>query len=123
MAQLRQDYLEFVAREAEVVIIGPENARMFKHVWEKEGMPFVGIPDPDHQAATLYSQEVKLLKFGRMPALVVVDKQGQIRYRHYGSTMSDIPPNSEVLSVLDQLNQASNAAVTIRPAPQSHFMA
>lgn len=123
MAQLRQDYLEFVAREAEVVIVGPENARMFNYFWEKEAMPFVGIPDPDHTAAGLYNQEVKLLKFGRMPAMVVIDKQGRIRYRHYGSAMSDIPPNSEVLSVLDQLNQAGDSDVQIHPVLQSHAMA
>ncbi len=123
MAQLRQDYLQFVAREAEVVIVGPENARMFNYFWEKEAMPFVGVPDPDHTAATLYNQEVKLLKFGRMPALVVIDKQGQIRYRHYGSVMSDIPSNSEILSVLDQINQPGASVVQIHPVLQNHSMA
>lgn len=122
MAQLRQDYQEFTAREAEVVIVGPENAKMFNYVWEKEAMPFVGIPDPEHVAADLYNQEVKLLKFGRMPALVVIDKQGQIRYRHYANAMSDIPPNSEILAVLDQLNQPGANAVKIEPSLQTHYM-
>lgn len=121
MAQLRQDSQEFATREAEVVIVGPENAQMFNYFWEKEPMPFVGIPDPDHTVADAYGQQVKLLKFGRMPALVVIDKQGQIRYRHYANAMSDIPPNSEVLAVLDQLNRGEG--VSIDAVQGSHTMA
>lgn len=55
--------------------------------------------------ADLYDQQVKLLKLGRMPALIIIDKSGQIRYRHYGDSMRDIPANDEILALLDQLNQ------------------
>ena len=41
---------------------------------------------------------------GRMPALLVVDKGGRIRYAHYGHSMSDIPDNREILDLLDALN-------------------
>ena len=68
-------------------------------------MPFPGLADHDHTIAKLYGQQVKLLKFGRMPALVVVDKQGMLRYRHYGNSPADIPANSDILSLLDELNQ------------------
>ncbi|MBX7235253.1 MAG: redoxin domain-containing protein [Caldilineales bacterium] len=122
MAQLRQDYQAFIARGAEIVVVGPEDARMFNYVWDKEAMPFVGVPDPDHIVAELYSQQVKLLKFGRMPALVVIDKQGQIRYRHYANSMSDIPPNAEILAVLDQLNRPDGGAAAITPSHLSHAM-
>jgi peroxiredoxin Q/BCP len=40
---------------------------------------------------------------GRLPALMVVDKAGRVVYRHYGSSLSDIPPSREILSVLDKL--------------------
>ena len=40
MAQLRQDYQEFVAREAEVVVVGPEDREAFASYWEKEKIPF-----------------------------------------------------------------------------------
>lgn len=123
MAQLRQDYQQFTDREAEVVVVGPESAKMFDYYWSKEKMPFVGVPDPAHVAADLYSQQVKLLKFGRMPALVVIDKQGQIRYRHYGSAMSDIPPNDEILAVLDFLNQAASAGSNGGARIPSHHLA
>jgi peroxiredoxin len=105
MAQLRQDYLEFMAREAEVVVVGPEEKEAFARYWHKEALPYVGLPDPEHQVADLYDQQVKLLKLGRMPALIIIDKSGQIRYRHYGDSMRDIPANDEILALLDQLNQ------------------
>ncbi len=105
MAQLRQEYQQFVDREAEVVVVGPDDEQAFQNYWRKEGLPFVGLADPTHTVARRYGQEVSLLKLGRMPALLVVDKAGQVRYKHYGGSMSDIPSNQEILAVLDDLNQ------------------
>ena len=105
MAQLRQEYQEFVAREAEVVVVGPDSESAFRDYWQREDIPFVGLANPTHTVAKRYGQEVKLLKFGRMPAMMVIDKAGQVRYKHYGNAMSDIPPNPEILAILDALNQ------------------
>jgi peroxiredoxin len=124
MAQLRQDYQEFQRRAAEVVIVGPENAKAFADYWTKEELPFVGLPDPDHSVANRYGQEVKLLKMGRMPALMVIDKQGVVRYQHYGNSMQDIVPNAEVLTRLDDLQreqpseQANPGSYNQRKEPQ-----
>ena len=105
MAQLRQDYQEFTARGAEVVVVGPDSESDFVDYWQKEDIPFVGLADPTHTVARRYGQEVKLLKFGRMPAMMVIDKAGVVRYKHYGDAMSDIPPNPQILAILDELNQ------------------
>jgi peroxiredoxin len=105
MGQLRRDYDEFVDRDAEVIVIGPEDEAAFASYWEKENLPFVGLPDPKHTVLKLYGQEIKLFKLGRMPAQVIVDKTGQARYVHYGHSMSDIPPNEELLALLDGLNR------------------
>jgi peroxiredoxin len=107
MAQLRQDYAEFLARDAEVVVVAPEKLNAVQDYWKKEKLPFVGLADPDHKVARSYGQQIKWLKWGRMPALAVIDKQGRIHYRHYGESMSDIPTNSQVLALLDELNQGS----------------
>lgn len=104
MAQLRQDYEQFVQRDAEVIVVGPEHQEAFAVYWQKEAFPFVGLADPDHRVANLYRQQVKLLRMGRMPALLVIDQDGQIRASYYGSSMSDIAPNREVLRVLDAIN-------------------
>ena len=107
MAQLRREYSEFVARDVEVVVVGPENARAFADYWEKEELPFVGLPDPKHRVLKLYGQEVKLFKLGRMPAQVLIDKAGVARFVHYGHDMQDIPENAEILALADELNAST----------------
>ncbi len=104
MAQLRRDYQEFVKRDAEVIAVGPEDEKAFAPWWRTMKMPFPGIPDPKHEIAGLYGQQIKLLRLGRMPELVVVDKSGRMRFKHQGKSMSDIPSNEEVLALLDELN-------------------
>ena len=105
MAQLRQDYSEFVKRGAEIVVVGPEDASSFADYWKNSDMPFVGLPDPKHIVLKRYGQEVKLFKLGRMSAQVIIDKTGVVRYVHYGHSMSDIPANAELLELLDEINQ------------------
>jgi peroxiredoxin len=104
MAQLRQDEQEFAKRQAQVIVVGPENAEAFAAYWSEHSLPFVGLPDPKASVLRLYGQEVNLFKLGRMPAQVIVDKAGVARFVHYGHARSDIPEDAEVLSLLDQLN-------------------
>jgi peroxiredoxin Q/BCP len=104
MAQLRQDYDQFVERETVVVIVGPEDERAFRGYWREHRLPFIGLPNPDLSVLKAFGQEVNLFKLGRMPAQVIVDKQGIARYAHYGHAMSDIPENEELFEVLDELN-------------------
>ena len=104
MAQLRQNYPEFVKRQAQVIVVGPEDAKAFEAYWQQHDLPFIGLPDPKASVLKLYGQEVNLFKLGRMPAQVVVDKKGAARIVHYGDSMSDIPENIELLALLDALN-------------------
>ena len=104
MAQLRQDHYKFVERETEILVIGPESEESFHRYFKENDLPFIGLPDPEHTVLKLYGQEVKLFKFGRMPAQVTIDREGVVRYVHYGHSMSDIPENQELLDLLDGLN-------------------
>ena len=108
MAQLRHHYPEFVARDTEVVVVGPEDANAFADYWQRESLPFIGLPDPKHSVLKLYGQEVKLFKFGRMPAQVLIDKAGVARFVHYGHSMSDIPKNEEILTLGDEINASDD---------------
>jgi peroxiredoxin len=105
MAQLRQDYDEFVKRQTVVIVVGPENEGAFKTYWKKYNLPFIGLPDPSASVLKLFGQEVNLFKLGRMPAQVLVDKQGVARFVHYGHSMSDIPENKEILELIDSVNK------------------
>jgi peroxiredoxin Q/BCP len=104
MAQLRQDHQEFVNRQTQVIVVGPEDSKAFEVYWRENDLPFIGLPDPKASVLKLYGQEVNLFKLGRMPAQLIIDKAGMVRFVHYGHSMSDIPKNVELLELLDQLN-------------------
>jgi len=105
MAQLRDEYSLFESQNAVILVIGPEGRAAFARYFEDNELPFVGVPDPSHSVLKLYGQEVKLFKFGRMPAMVIVDPAGIVRFAHYGHEMSDIPKNQDVLDSLQAINQ------------------
>ena len=104
MAQLRQDYQQYVEQDAEVIVVGPEDQEAFQDYWQQENLPFIGLADPNHKVANLYGQQVNLLKMGRVPSLMVVGKDGDIHYQHYGNSMRDIPSNEKILALLRGLN-------------------
>ena len=112
MAQLRRDHDKFTALETEIVVVGPENADAFSAYWTKHDLPFTGLPDPSHSVLKLYGQEVNLFKFGRMPAQIAIDKQGQARFVHYGHDMTDIPPNEEILDLFKAMNADLSATAS-----------
>lgn len=102
MARSRHDFKEFTRRGVKVVVLGPENATSFKDYWKTHDLPFIGIPDPRGKVLRLFGQEIKLFKFGRMPAQVLVDRNGIALFAHYGNSMSDIPDNEELFVALDK---------------------
>jgi len=110
MAQLRQDYDKFVAQDTQVVVVGPEGAEAFSMYWKQNKLPFIGLPDPTHTVLKRYGQEVNLFKFGRQPAQVTIDKDGQVRFVHYGHDPSDIPSNEEILALLKEMNERAYAS-------------
>jgi peroxiredoxin Q/BCP len=110
MAQLRQGYDGFLERKAEIVVVGPDDRQAFSSYWKENQLPFFGLPDPKHTILKLYGQEVKIFKLGRMPAQVIVGKDGRVRYVHYGHSMADIPPNEELFQLLDELNRKDSGA-------------
>jgi len=104
---MRDDHQAFVDHGAEILAVGPDKPLQFVRYWTNEKIPYTGLPDPDHRVARKYRQEVNIFKLGRMPLVCVVDKEGRIRYAHFGASMSDIPDNDVLLGVIDQLNVAS----------------
>ena len=105
---MRDAYAEFTARGIVIIAVGPDNMQSFQRYWTNENIPYIGLPDPDHQVSKLYRQEVNLFKLGRMPLNTVLDINGHMRYVHFGSSMSDIPDNETFLNVIDHLNASSD---------------
>lgn len=102
MAQLRQ-YLDKLKKlDVEVLIIGPENSNSFRKYWKIECFPFIVLPDPDHSVMDLYGQEVKLQKLGRMPAHMLIDKTGILKFVYYVSSMADIPNLTQIEKIFSK---------------------
>ena len=80
-----------------------ENAKTFETKYGKEKFPV--YYDPTKKIPDMLHQEVKVLKFGRMPAMLVVDEKGIIRYAYYSDSMSDIPKNEDVFEVLREIQK------------------
>ena len=107
---MRQDYQRFEELNTEIVVIGPESAKSFGEYWEKNDLQFIGLPDTEHKILKLYGQEVKLFKLGRMPAQMLIDKSGMLRYVHYGHSMADIPGNEEILGLVKAFRRQASLA-------------
>lgn len=100
MMQLHQDYDKFLEKNTIIVAVGPEDGDGYQKYWTDHGLKFYGIPDPNHSVLKLYGQKVNLFKLGRMPAQMLIDRAGVLRYVHYGHSMSDIPQNSELFELI-----------------------
>ncbi len=100
---MRQNYQTLVEQNVIVIVVGPENTEAFKNYWQKESLPFIGLPDPAHTVLKTYGQQVNIFKLGRMPAQVIIDPQGMVRYVHYGHSMADIPSTQELLACLAEI--------------------
>jgi len=107
---MKNDFEKFNSRGTAVVVIAPHSTEKVKVFWADEELPFIGVPDPDGRLGKLYGQEWNALKLGRMPALFIVDTGGNLVLAHYGQTMSDIPADEELLTIIDSISD--------RPAAQ-----
>ena len=104
MSQLRDDYKKISETGTDVIVVGPEKPNAFNRYWKKNKLPFFGLPDPRHKVLKLYGQQIKIFKFGRMPAQAIIDKNGIVKYIHYGKSMSDIPSTEEILEKIEEIN-------------------
>lgn len=78
-----------------------ENAKKMEEKYAKNKFPI--YYDEQKKVVKMLNQEIKLAKFGRMPALMIVDKEGTIRYAYFGNSMSDIPKNEDLFEELKKL--------------------
>lgn len=111
-------YDEFRDRGAEVASIVPEPADRVRTWQDRYELPFPLLADPNATVGAAYDQPVRfgILGrvsdfFGRMPAVVVVDRRGDepvVAYAHRGSSTFDRPDVDEVLAALDELRSSED---------------
>lgn len=76
-----------------------------KKMEEEHAKKYPIFYDQTKKVAKLLKQEIKLAKAGRMPALLIVDKEGIIQYAYYGDSMKDIPENEVLFEILERINK------------------
>ncbi len=99
MMQLHQDIEKFEAKKIKVIAICPEKIEQVIKFQEKNNLSFDLVSDSDHSLANKYGQETKILKLGRMPAQIVLDKNSSVLFKRYAKNMKDITENEAVLSM------------------------
>jgi len=102
---LGNEYEKFKELNAVIYAILPdnlENAQNFESEFAKEYPIYY---DDKKKVNKMLKQEVKPLKLGRMPALLIIDKQAIIRYAYYSDSMSDIPENQELFKIIKNLSK------------------
>jgi peroxiredoxin Q/BCP len=115
--ELAERYDAFGTRDTEVVSIVPEPLDKVAEWQDSYDLPYPLLADPDATVGDAYGQPVRfgvLGKlsdfFGRMPAVVIVDRRPTapaIAYAHEGSSTFDRPEIDELLARLDELREES----------------
>ena len=100
MAQLRDASEDYARSDTLVLIVAPESAEAFHKMWKAEKVPFIGLPDPSYYVLKTYGKQADLFKLGRVPTQILIDKQGFVRYAHFGHTPADVPSNEEILGLI-----------------------
>ena len=106
----------FHERNVEVVSIVPEPIERVEKWQERYDLPFPLLADPDASVGDAYGQPVRFgilgdLSdfFGRMPAIVGIDRSGEqpaVVYTHSGRSTFDRPDIDAVLAELDRLQSS-----------------
>jgi peroxiredoxin Q/BCP len=104
LIRLAQDLDKFKELDTEVYVVTAdrfENARRLELVYIKGKFPIYF--DKEHEVVKLLKQDVKILQLGRLPAILIVDKEGMIQYAYYGSSFLDIPSNRQLIRTLKKI--------------------
>ncbi|MCP4764583.1 MAG: peroxiredoxin family protein [archaeon] len=106
MAELRKDYEKFEEMNAylyPVLVDGIENAQKMEQKYARN--KYAIYYDESKKVSKMLSQQIKVTKLGRMPGLLIVDKQGIVQYAYYGDSMKDIPENKVLFEVIERINK------------------
>jgi len=104
-AHLRGDYEKFEELDTFLYTILVDTESNAKELEKKYARKYPVFYDEQEKVAKMLNQEKKLLKLGRMPGLLLVDKNGIIQYAYYGDNMHDIPENEEIIEVIKKINK------------------
>jgi peroxiredoxin len=101
---LRKDLQKFEQLDGFLFPILADNEKNAKKMEEKYARNYAIFYDESKTVPKLLNQQIKIWKGGRMPGLLIIDKQGIIQYAYYSDSMKDIPKNEILLQELEKIN-------------------
>ncbi len=96
---MAEEYQKFLEGGAEVVAIVRDTQEQARSYFQEHRIPFPCLVDPEHRVYDQYEVKSKLLSLGQRPALLVIDREGVVRYAYLGWQQWEIPSNAKVLEV------------------------
>ena len=102
---MRRDLDKFEKLDGFLYPILVDNEKNAKKMEQKYARNYAIFYDESKMVAKMLKQEKKWTKLGRLPGLLVINKEGIIEYAYYGKNMHDIPENDEILQVLEKINK------------------
>jgi peroxiredoxin Q/BCP len=100
---LRDDYDRFTALGAEVLAISAEPAKRSEAYLRSHPLPYPTLVDEEHTVFDAYDVTSRLMSLGQRPGLFVIDADGVVRFEEVGAQQYNIPPDEQVLKVLESL--------------------
>lgn len=86
-----------------ILVDSIENAQKMEQKYARN--KYAIFYDESKDVSKMLNQQIKITKLGRMPGLLIVDKQGIVQYAYYGDSMKDIPENDAVFKELEKINK------------------
>jgi peroxiredoxin Q/BCP len=100
---LRDRYEEFKERGAEVLAIAPDSLEHARRYFEMHKIPFPCLADPERKVFRQYDVKSAMISLGQRPGLLIIDREGIVRYAHLGWQQWELLSVDETLEQLDEL--------------------
>lgn len=105
LRRIANDLHYFMDLNVELIPILQDNKKNTKKMEEQHVKnKFPIYYDVKREVGKVFKQEMNILKLGRMPATLIVDKDGIIKWAYYADSLEDIPSNDEILDIIKNLN-------------------
>jgi len=96
---LTEHYQRFLDVGAEVLAIVNDSLDAARSYFEEHDIPFPCLADPQHAVYDLYQVESRAVSLGQRPGLLVIDREGRVRYAYIGWQQWEIPRPYHILEV------------------------
>ncbi len=113
---MRQDIDKFTALDSQVVVIAPDTLGNAKQYFELNPVPFTALVDETREVYQQFDVQSRLISLGQRPGLFIIDKDGIVRFAFIGMQQWEIPPNSQVLELLQEIENQTLKSVQNSPA-------